>query len=226
VSKQQKAGKQKRPAKKPAKKNARRGRRGIVLSRSLVAHPAEYLQSADRWPIVECLISEGLWEMGLGQAIITRETPEAVIACAGFLLDVGCLGVKTAFWKFMWPDEYDVIGLLLDFHDKLCTAEPAYFAKLVYQTADYGQSLSFPPHPDFQTAQLLLAGIDPLQCADEFEFGLDGRPWYVPGPNETPEQVAQISDRVFQLGGRVDIPPDDDEMFYEWPGDIKEIEGS
>src|SRR5262249_58183670 len=48
------------------------------------------------------------------------------------------------------------------------------------------------PHPDYQKARLLFGGIDPGECAETFEYGKDGKPFFVAGPNDTPERSRQI----------------------------------
>lgn len=77
---------------------------------------------------------------------------------------------------------------------------------------DYAQSLGFRPHRDFQDAQLILAGIDPSQCGEEFQFGQNGRPLYIRGPSESPERARLIAHRVDELGGKYVVRIDPAEL--------------
>lgn len=160
----------------------------------------------------------------MGSAVIARRMPDGQLACAVFLLDVYCLGVKDAFWRILAPAEFNDLLERIEETGTLNTVTPEYLVKLVYQTADSGQSLGFPPHSDFRHAQRLLAGIDPSQCPDEFQFGHDGRPLYVRGPNESLEEAQLIANRVAEHGGHYTLQLKPAELLPEWADEINTIE--
>ena len=195
-----------RAQKRLAKQKAKRAARRRQLARQHSPDPTIRLKAADNWPVVATLVPENLWTTGIGNLIIARRMPDRRLACAMFLLDVFCLGVKDAFWKTVTAGEFKTIRVHVEEHGRLQDMPPEYFAKLVYRAADYGQSLGFPPHRDFRHAQRLLAGIDPAQCPDEFEFGQDGRPHYIRGPSESMERARAIATRVDALGGYYTLP--------------------
>lgn len=58
--------------------------------------------------------------------------------------------------------------------------------------AAYARGLGFSPHPNYHKAKLLFGTIDPGECAEEFEFGKDGMPFFISGPNDTVERCRQI----------------------------------
>src|SRR5713101_8866677 len=72
----------------------------------LVSHGRHTMPTAGA-PIHECLIPDSLFDMGLGNVIVSRKMPNGFIGAAFFLLDVFCLGVKDAFYDVMSPAEYD-----------------------------------------------------------------------------------------------------------------------
>ena len=80
-----------------------------------------------------------------------------------------------------------------------------YFSKLVHCAADYAQSLGFPPHRDFRHAQLLLAGIDPSRCKEEFEFGKTACRCIFAARTNRSTRPAQLS-RITGLGGDFLMP--------------------
>ena len=80
--------------------------------------------------------------------------------------------------------------------------EPECLAKLVLGAVEFAQSYGFPPHPDFRHASRLLAGIDPAGCSRDFRYGVDGKPFYMQGPHESPSEARVIAERVAQAGGR------------------------
>jgi hypothetical protein len=119
-----------------------------------------------------------------------------------YLVDVFCLGVKDALWKDLSEAEYrTLLGKLTVNGGPQRPIAPERFAKLVYCAADYAQSLGIAPHPDFHTTRHLMDGIDPSLCADEFEFGQNGRPLYIEGPNDSPAIARMLAGRVNPGGG-------------------------
>jgi hypothetical protein len=195
-----------REQKRLAKQKAKRKARHRQLARQDSPDPTIRLKAADDWPVTAALVPENLWTTGIGNLIIARRMPDGRLACALLLLDVFCLGVKDACWKIVTAGELNEIRKHVEEHGRLQDVPPEYFAKLVYRAADYGQALGFPPHRDFRHAQRLLAGIDPSQCPDEFEFGQDGRPHYIRGPSESMERARAIAERVDALGGHYTLP--------------------
>jgi len=211
MSKQHGARQQKRLAKQKAKRRARRRQ----VARRNSNDPAVRLKGVDGWPIVASFVPECLWDTGLGSLLITRKTPDGQFASAVFLVDVYCLGVKNALWTIQSQNACRNLYKELDEREHLLQVTPEHFAKLVYCAADYGQSLGFPPHRDFRHAQRLLAGIDPSQCPDEFEFGKDGRPLYIRGPNESIDEARAIIAQVEALGGDSVLPLRSSEAPFE-----------
>ncbi len=78
------ARRQKRIAKQKAKRQVKRS----FLSRRLSEDPTIRLQQAGKWPVVRALVSEVLWEEGLGYAVIARQESEGRLVFASFMLDV------------------------------------------------------------------------------------------------------------------------------------------
>lgn len=203
MAKRHGAREQKRRAKQKVKRETKRRQ----LARLTSPDPTIRLRDADAWPIVATLVPEQLWSVGIGSAVIGRRMPSGEVAVGVFLLDVFCLGVKDALWKVVSPAEFTDLCEQFEERESLEPVPPEHFASLVYQAADYGASLGFQPHHDFLHAQRLMAGIDPSQCDLQFEFGMDGKPVYIRGPYETPEQVRYIAQRVKAQGGRYIAPP-------------------
>jgi hypothetical protein len=210
-----------REQKRQAKQKAKRDEKRRQLARQTSPNPVIRLQAADRWPITACLVPDSVWTEGIGSAVIARRAPDGQLACAVFLLDVYCLGVKDAFWRVVSPAEFNDLLERIEKTGPLHKVTPEYLAKLVYQTADYGQSLGFPPHSDFRHAQRLLAGIDPSKCPDEFKFGHEGKPLYIRGPNESLEEARIIARRVEQHGGDFTLPLKPEELLAEWPDEVE-----
>lgn len=207
MSKQHGARQQKRLAKQKARREANRRE----LARRNSPDPSIRLKHAGDWPIVDCIVPESLSEFGIGNLVIARRVPDGQIACAVFLVDAFCLGIKDAMWKVFGQAEYEAMVRKFEEQSQSVHVTPERFAKLIYRAADFAQSLGFPPHRDFRHAQRLLAGIDASQCPDEFEFGRNGQPFYVRGPKESLEVARVISARVQAQGGVFTVPLRDSE---------------
>ena len=66
-----------------------------------------------------------------------------------------------------------------------CTLEklkPESLRKLVEGAVQYAHDLGLPPHHDYRAARQIFGNISAESCAEEFEYGKDGKPCFIPGP--------------------------------------------
>lgn len=190
-----------RAQKKLVKKKAKRAERKVYLAQRATDWTTSVLKLATEWPVVEALIPSDLWDQGIGALIISRRMPDGRIALANFLVDTYCLGVKDAYYDLVTPIRYRTIVAKANHVGPLRPAAPELFAKLVTDAVAYARDLGFAPHSDYEEARLLLAGIDTSRCTELFEFGKDGKPLYIQGPNESLGRAMRIVDRVRAAGG-------------------------
>ncbi len=213
---------QKRVAKQKAKRQAKRA----ILLRRDSKDPTIRLQGAEKWPVVQALVASEIWEEGIGYLVIMRQGPDGQLIFAAFLVDVYCLGVKNALWRTGTRQEYDDMVKHLSQSQRMRTITPACLVKIVKGGVEYARAMGFSPHPDYRHAAMLLEGIDPSTCSEEFTFGRDGKPFYIQGPNETSSQAAAIMQRVQSLGGHyfIALPGDGTGDFPGMVGDLDELE--
>lgn len=146
-----------------------------------------------RLPIHECLVPQGLFATGLGTVIITRKITEEEVVVGGFLLDVFCLGVKTCFLRTLQMYEYESTIANIHQQENFAHAEPALARTLVEQCIEYAKNLGFKPHADYDdTVKYIFGDIDPKECPEVFTFGLQGKPTFIPGPNDAPKRCERI----------------------------------
>jgi hypothetical protein len=188
---------QKRLAKLKAKRLAKRS----VLARRNSTDPTMRLERADQWPIVQALVGAQLWNDGIGYLVLVRQESQGRLVSAVFLVDVYCLGVKNAFWRAGSHEETEDMIRQMDQVQRMRAITPACLAKIIKGAIEFAQSFGFRPHPDYRHASILLDGIDPSTCPNEFTFGRDGRPYYIQGPNESPAEVKAIIQRTQDAGG-------------------------
>lgn len=154
-----------------------------------------WLYQCPSWPVYEVLLSED-WdkEGALPTMLVARQSPRSgKIAAAAFLVDLGCLGVKSAFVRICKsPDDYTRrVRDALSNDQTLLPAEFNLVAKIIAAGLAYGQSLGFSPDPEYEQASLLLAGADPAASDVEVPMGgPQGKPLYIPGPYDNIERIA------------------------------------
>jgi hypothetical protein len=149
------------------------------------------LSAASKFPVLNCWIVE---EDGIGSLHLSRAFPNGQVAAANFLVDRWCLGIKDTWAEVLHRTAYDE-KYLRDRGADLPPPrhlKPEDARKLLEDAVEYARGLGFAPHADYSKAVLLFGDIDPAQSTAEFEFGKDGKPFFVSGPNDTPERCKQI----------------------------------
>ena len=164
-----------------------------------LASPAQVANAVNS-PIHEALVPSKLFELGMGTLLFSRLLPDGRIAMAGFLVDMYCLGVKNAFIAIVPKAEYPMRRSNLSSKENLQPTEPTCLRKLVEGSVAYAQDLGFSPHRDYALASQIFGDVQVADCSTRFEYGHDGKPFYVSGPNETEAQVQAI---LAQLRRRV-----------------------
>ena len=154
--------------------------------------PVEQSLFVASYPVHETLITETLFEIGQGTVIFSRMLPDGNIALSLFLVDVFCLGVKDADYKIISMQTYHDFLARTEQHGRLVEIEPECLVKLVFESVDYAMSFGFSPHKDYRKAKTLFGAITGDGCERTFEFGKDGKPFYIAGPYDTPAKTAQI----------------------------------
>ena len=191
---------QQKLAKKAAKRKAvvatkkSLGEVGSVVSRGRQTMP---VASA---PIHECLVPDNLFDIGIGNVILSRKMPNGFVGAAFFLVDVFCLGIKDAFYDVLSPPEYDyrLSGLQ---HETFRAIHPTCARKLVEGAEAYARDLGFPPHPDYQRARQIFGDLDATACPTHYVFGKDDKPFFMSGPYDTPARCRSIIDTLTRRCG-------------------------
>lgn len=186
---------EKRRQKKLKKKKAKR--KSVAAERKKAewkfAPSRETLKAA---PVHECLVLKDLFETGIGNLFLSRRMPDGEIAMGSFLIDVYCLGVKNAFFTVAAEPNYREMIESQNESGELEAIHPACARKLVEGSVAYAADLGLQPHKDYAAARKIFGDLDPDACPRSFEFGKDGKPFYVAGPNETPAQSRKIINRL------------------------------
>jgi hypothetical protein len=74
--------------------------------------------------------------------------------------------------------------------------DPSDCRKLLRDLATWSQSIGFAPHPDFAAVEPIFGDVRADASEAVFQFGRDGKPVYIPGPNDTAPLIRR---RIAQL---------------------------
>lgn len=171
------------------------------------------LARGGRGRIVDCLMMGDPRQDGMCSLTLTREIAPGELAVASLLLDLDCLGVKNARVEMMGVSDYEDRWLpRLQQSGPTETWSPATARKLVEDLVAWSRELGFAPHHDYAAAQFVFGDIDASTSTESFEFGHEGKPYFISGPHDTPERcrlvLATLRERLgpgefhYTLGGR------------------------
>jgi hypothetical protein len=140
-------------------------------------------------PIADVLVPVHIFEEGIGNIWFSRRLPNGRYALVGFLVDTFCLGLKNALYKVLPEEEYQ--AFLDRIHSRedeepLAREHPAYARKLIERAVAFARDLGFEPHADYKIASLIFGDVDAGACPASFDFGKNGEPYYICGPNDSP----------------------------------------
>lgn len=144
-------------------------------------------------PLLRCFMTKDEGAQGMPQVLVSRLLPDGTVACAVFLLDLFCLGVKDAFLRVIGRSEFED-ELVDGFESRfgVIKLEAACARKLVEGAVEYARSLGLEPHSDYGKAKAIFGDVDPAACTREFQYGKDGKPYFISGPHDTPARCDRI----------------------------------
>lgn len=205
-----------RAAKAVRRKKALAERRRQTLPQKSSSLAAQVRRCAGT-PLHSCLVSEGLFQCGLGMIVLTRKTGLGRLALALFQVDVYCVGVKDAVFREADMAEIGNMVAVLENSATLLPTDPSYARKLLRDLTAWARTLGFEPHSDYGAVELLFGDSPAEACETSFEFGQDGKPLYVPGPFDALAQIRRrletLRRRVGEDGFELGEPPDEDDEF-------------
>jgi hypothetical protein len=161
-------------------------RRAEALEASL---PARVLRAAQA-PIQHCLLTESVFEIGMGTLVLARGATRHHLALSSFLIDVFCLAIKDVMFESVEGEAFEMYVDAMDAGSPMASVDPSYARKLLRDLAPWSQSIGFSPHRDFAAVERIFGDVSADASDVVFRFGRDGKPFYVPGPNDTAPLIA------------------------------------
>lgn len=136
-----------------------------------------------------CYINFDWEESGIASALVSRKHTNGNVTLGFYLIDLKCLGIKDAFFKFnVAVDE------MFDLVDQMNGVEIEYekIHNIIYGAEAFANDCGFKPHKDWAVTQFILEEDDDHIPLIDIEFGEGGVPAYYVGPNDNPAKIKQI----------------------------------
>jgi hypothetical protein len=179
------ARRQQKLMKKRQKDKVRRKARAEMVPYSML-DARKKIRLARQCPPYECLINASWKDKGLATILISRRQPDGNLLFGVYLVDILCLGVKNTFCNADFSlSRYstDVVGRTYR------NEEPVQISKelahqLIYGAIRYARQFGFHPHKDFNLSQYILDEADSIGPGTDVEFGRDGKPLFITGPDD------------------------------------------
>jgi hypothetical protein len=157
--------------------------------------PAAQVLRAAQAPIRHCVMSQVLFDCGLGTVILARGATAFDLAVSGFLVDVWGRGVKDAYFRRISGDTFERWLAAVDAESPLEPVDPSYVRKLLRDAAAWAAaSHGFAPHRDFAVAERLFGDVSADACDATFQFGLPGAHAALADPAGTSAALALDTD--------------------------------
>jgi hypothetical protein len=167
-------------------------RRAEIVEASL---PARVLRAAHA-PIQHCFLTESVFDIGMGTLVLARGATLHHVAFSVFLIDTFCLGIKDVMFESVEGEVFEMYMEVTDAGSPMVPVDPSYARKLLRDLAAWSQSIGFAPHRDFAAVERMFGDVSVDTSDAVFRFGRDGKPFYIPGPNDTAHLIQR---RIEQL---------------------------
>jgi hypothetical protein len=165
-------------------------RRKVIVAEKRRAEAAaaavsERLQILDaaKAPDFACFSTETLFDVGMGWVVAARYLPSGLVAASFFLVDAWFLGVRDAFFAVSSQHKFEEQMRTQGYEHPLKPMDPPVARKLLRDAAAYAASNGVPPNEDFAEAELIFGDVP--MAEQTFTFGMEDKPLYIAGPNDT-----------------------------------------
>jgi hypothetical protein len=156
--------------------------------------PENYIrQKARTLPIFECLVNNDWEESGLANITVARQHTNGNLTLGIYLVDLKCLGIKDAFYRFniSESDYREILGKMEE-NMELESVSYTLAHNIVFAGIEFAEEYGLKPHKDFGVAKYILEeDSDDIELI-EIECGQNGKPLYVQGPLDNDVRARQI----------------------------------
>jgi hypothetical protein len=171
------------------------------------------LRTSGSWRLHESLLTKAWRNPGeMVQIVVARRSPRGQIAVGAFMVDLGCMGVKAAFGTlFDSEEDYREMRNNMRSHQDMTKADVNLVAKILRESIAYAKPLGFRPDPGYRDAVLVLGDADPDVCEKSIPLGKDGKPLFIPGPDDKVDLImAKLTRKLGPEGFNYIVPLEDE----------------
>ncbi len=130
-------------------------------------------------PIRHCMLSEGLFDSGMGMLVVARGATPHNLSMVTFLLDIFALGVKDVFFRALSGHSFARHIEHMSGTSPMVPVDPADGRKLLKDLVAWAREIGVAPHRDYAKMEPIFGGVDAGASEAEFQFGYDGKPLFV-----------------------------------------------
>ena len=183
---------QKALLKKRRKEKEKRKKQSRFSSVNEHAHKIYLIKNAKNYPLFECLINTDWQDKGMAHIYLSRRQPNNKLILGVYLVDIFCLGLKNTFSNAsMSIEEYQKLKLSLFEETAISSYSPAKAYRIIIGAIEYAKKIGFKPQQDFDLSQYVLEGLKNNDYDLTLEFGKDGKPFYIAGPDDDFEAIIE-----------------------------------
>ena len=149
-------------------------------------HPRTLVKNAAQYPVYECHINECWHDEGLATIFIVRQLPNLKYILGTYLVDTLCLGLKNTFCNanLLYSSIKTVLGKT---PMEMISIEYEDARSIILGAIQYATGLGFEPNKDWDDSKHIVEPERPFN--NKFEFGRGGKPLYIQGPNDNPNEI-------------------------------------
>ena len=181
---------------------------------SHLSGPDEYscriqmIRNAKIFPVFECLIDSGWRERGLAQILLSRRQPNGNLVIGIYLVDIFCLGLKNTVCNAdISLPEYRKMKERMFPDSTLIPIPPGNARRIIRGAIEYARRWDFKPQEDFELSRFMLEGLPEPDNDFTAEFGRNGKPLYIAGPDDDFEAIIGTLTRTAGKGNYDFIAP-------------------
>ena len=168
--------------------------------------PENYIRTRARnLEIFECLYDNDWKRSGVANIVVARKHTNGNITSAVYLVDLHCLGLKFSIYFFNESERNyrERLEEPLISGDKFEKIDYTLAHNIIYAGIEFAEDFGFKPHKTFTdvTQYLLEEDTDAIELID-IECGIDGKPSYFQGPNDTKTTVSRILKQLETTAGK------------------------
>lgn len=145
-----------------------------------------------KFPLHKCYIGKNWQKSGMSNVVVTRKAFNDSLIAGVYLVDIWCLGVKDAFIrKNLDSDDLRYLcSNISSANDGVIEISYEDARSIILGSLNYAAKIGIKPHPDWHSSNNM---IEPTRTyEDKFEFGKNGKPFYVAGPHDKNVEAGYI----------------------------------